>query len=208
MAATPQTPKVMTEAEYLAFERASLLKHEYIGGEVFAMTGASEAQSLISVNLIASLKNQLRGRPCKVYPGHMRLKIEVTGLYTYPDISVVCGEARFADAAFDTLLNPTLIIEILSPSTERHDRGRKFQGYRLLASLQEAAGICADRAGQPAHRALCAPGGRQMGTYRHQRPGCQHSADLHRLYAHAGRGVRAGGLWHRRRQHDGQVSIP
>jgi Uma2 family endonuclease len=144
MAAIPQTPKAMTEAEYLAFERASLLKHEYIGGEVFAMTGASEAHNLISVNLIASLKNQLRGRPCKVYPGDMRLKIEATGLYTYPDISVVCGEARFADAALDTLVNPTLIIEILSPSAERYDRGRKFQDYRLLASLQEYVLIAQD----------------------------------------------------------------
>jgi Uma2 family endonuclease len=127
----------MSEAQYLAFERASEFKHEFIRGDVVAMTGASEAHNLISVNLIASLKTQLRGRPCKIYPGDMRLKVEATGLYTYPDISVVCGDARFVDGECDTLTNPTVLIEVLSPSTEGYDRGKKFQEYRQLASLQE-----------------------------------------------------------------------
>jgi len=147
MSALPQqTPVVMTEAEYLAFERASELKHEFIQGEVFAMTGASEAHNLISVNLITTLKTQLRGRPCKIYPGDMRLKVEASGLYTYPDISVVCGEAQFVDEEFDTLTNPTLLIEVLSPSTEGYDRGKKFQEYRKLASLREYLLVSQDSA--------------------------------------------------------------
>ncbi|HEX2907490.1 MAG TPA: Uma2 family endonuclease [Phototrophicaceae bacterium] len=146
MSALPQTSQTMTEAEYLELERASEFKHEYVGGTVLAMTGASRAHNLISVNVITTLKNQLRGQPCEVYPGDMRVKVEVTRLYTYPDISVVCGGARFADTALDTLVNPTLIIEVLSPSTERYDRGKKFQNYRELESLQEYVLIAQDGA--------------------------------------------------------------
>jgi Uma2 family endonuclease len=126
----------MTEAEYLAFERASEWKHEFWAGEIFAMTGASEAHNLICTSISFLLYGQLRGRPCKIYSGDMRVKIAATGLYTYPDISVVCGEARFSDDHRDTLINPTVIFEVLSPSTERYDRGRKFQHYRQLESLR------------------------------------------------------------------------
>jgi Uma2 family endonuclease len=144
MSALPHTPIVMTEAEYLVFERTSDVKHEFFAGEVFAMTGASEAHNLICANMITTLKNQLRGRPCKVYPSDMRVKIEAARLYTYPDISVVCGEAQFADEMLDTLVNPMVIIEVLSPSTERYDRGKKFQQYRDLPSLQEYVLITQD----------------------------------------------------------------
>ena len=134
----------MTEAEYLAFERASETKHEFLDGEVFAMSGASEAHNLISINTAATLHTRLRGRSCKVYPSDMRIKTP-GGLYTYPDLSVVCGgDARFSENEFDTLLNPTVLIEILSPSTERYDRGRKFQAYRELDSLQEYVLIAQD----------------------------------------------------------------
>lgn len=135
MVAIPQFP-TMTETEYLAFDRASDTKHEYIHGEVVAMSGASEAHNLITVNCLVALKNGLHGKPCKVYPSDMRLKVAATGLYAYPDVSVVCGEAQFSDDALDTLLNPTVLIEVLSPSTERFDRGRKAQAYRQLPSLQ------------------------------------------------------------------------
>jgi len=135
--ALPHDSMAMTEAEYLAYERSSDIKHEYIDGEVFAMTGASRAHNLISVNLITSMRTQLRGRPCQVYPSDMRVKAEGFRQYTYPDLSVVRGEAKFTDDEPESLLNPTLIVEILSPTTERYDRGKKFQIYRKLASLEE-----------------------------------------------------------------------
>jgi len=136
MAAIPQPIPTMTEAEYLEFERASELKHEYYNGEIFAMSGASRAHNLIIANLVRVMGNQLLEKSCEVYPSDMRVQIE-SNIYTYPDVTVVCGDAKFADDVFDTLLNPTVIIEILSPSTEAYDRGGKFRNYRKLASLQE-----------------------------------------------------------------------
>ena len=136
MSTPSEPPKRMSEAEYLIFERASETKHEWVNGEVGAMTGASRAHNLISVNVLTVLKSVLRGQGCEIYPADMRVKVASTGLYTYPDISVVCGEAAFNDDRLDTLLNPTVIIEILSPTTERYDRGLRFQHYRELESLQ------------------------------------------------------------------------
>ncbi len=132
--------------DYLAAERVSPLKHEYHGGRVYAMAGASERHNLIVVNIVALLHGQLRRRSCTVYPGDMRVKVAAETLYTYPDISVVCGAPQFEDEQRDTLLNPTLIVEVLSPSTESYDRGRKFQFYRLLPSLQEYVLIAQERA--------------------------------------------------------------
>lgn len=137
MSAVPQPSTAMSEAEYLAFERVHASKHEYINGEVYAMTGASENHNLICGNLITRLNIQLEERPCKVYPSDMRVNIEATRLYTYPDVSVVCDPPQFSDETLDTLLNPLVLIEVLSPSTERYDRGKKFQDYRQLSSLQE-----------------------------------------------------------------------
>jgi len=135
----------ITEAEYLALERAGDNKHEYLAGNIFAMTGASEQHNLIASNVNASLHSQLRGRSCRIYPSDMRLKVLQTGLNTYPDITIVCGPPQFTDPAKrDTLVNPTVIIEILSPSTERYDRGMKFQNYRSIASLQEYILIAQD----------------------------------------------------------------
>ncbi|MAS36854.1 MAG: hypothetical protein CL610_22810 [Anaerolineaceae bacterium] len=144
MSALPRESTHMTEVEYLAFERASEIKHEFLDGQVYAMTGASRAHNLISLYTAANLINQLKGRPCEVYPSDMRLKVQASGLYTYPDVTVVCGEPQFADGEFDTLLNPTLLIEVLSPSTESYDRGKKFQQYRQLESLQEYILIAQD----------------------------------------------------------------
>jgi Uma2 family endonuclease len=135
MTAQPK-PAYSIEA-YLELERKGPLKHEYYRGEIFALAGSSEAHNLIMTNILTALNVQLRNRPCKVYPSDMRLRIPQTGLYTYPDVSVVCGTPQFDDKERDTLLNPIIVIEILSPSTERYDRGKKFQNYRTVSSLQE-----------------------------------------------------------------------
>jgi len=127
----------ITVEEYLARERAADYKSEYFDGEIFAMAGASEPHNLIGGNVFAKLHAQLENRPCKPYSSDMRLKVSPTGLYTYPDVVVVCGEAQFDDDEFDTLLNPTVIVEILSKSTEIHDRTTKFEHYSKLKSLQE-----------------------------------------------------------------------
>jgi Uma2 family endonuclease len=142
MSALPEP--VWTVEAYLAFERSAPQRHEYLGGKIYAMAGASAAHNLIMGNAYASLHAQLRKRPCTVYPSDMRLKVSRTGLYTYPDISVICGEPQFEDDQHDILLNPTVIIEVLSPSTEMYDRGKKFQHYRTLASLQEYLLIAQD----------------------------------------------------------------
>lgn len=144
MAAEPK--HTYTEAEYLMLERDSDVRHEYYEGEIFAMVGASEAHNLIVTSTVFSLYGQLRARPCRIYSNDMRVRVAATGLYTYPDLIVVCGESRFTDDTFETLANPTIIIEVLSDSTERYDRGKKFQHYRALASLREYLLIAQDAA--------------------------------------------------------------
>ncbi len=126
-----------TEAEYLAFERASQEKHELIDGEIVAMSGASENHNLIATNTLSSLFTQLRKGSCKIYPSDMRVRVGKYRQYTYPDMSIVCGKPIFADDQKDTLLNPTALIEVLYPSSEGYDRGDKFALYRTLTTLQE-----------------------------------------------------------------------
>jgi len=126
-----------TPEEYVALERQAQCKSEYYAGEICAMAGASRWHNLIVANVIGELRSQLKGRPCTTYPSDMRVKISPTGLYTYPDVTVVCGAAQFEDTQQDTLLNPTLIVEVLSDSTEAYDRGGKFAHYRKLPSLLE-----------------------------------------------------------------------
>ena len=140
-----QPQSYLSPADYLVIERNAEFKSEYFNGEMFAMSGASEAHNIIVLNVGAEIRQHLKKRPCKVYANDMRVKISPTGLYTYPDLVVVCGQARFDDAHFDTLLNPTLIIEVLSDSTEAYDRGRKFEHYRSLDSLAEYVLIAQDR---------------------------------------------------------------
>jgi len=123
--------------EYLKLERQAEYKSEYLNGEIFAMTGASRKHNLIGTNLVVSFAQQLRGKTCEVYPGEMRVKVRTTGLYTYPDVVIVCGEPKFEDDEIDTLLNPTVLIEILSTSTERYDRIAKTSYYRTIDSLTE-----------------------------------------------------------------------
>ena len=127
----------ITPEEYLAADRAAEFKSEFYNGQMYAMAGGKAAHSAIIGNLTAGLHQALRDRPCVVYPTELRLRVSPTGWYTYPDIMVVCDEPRFADEQNDTLLNPTLIVEVLSPSTEAHDRGFKFAQYRKLDSLRE-----------------------------------------------------------------------
>ncbi|HVR97164.1 MAG TPA: Uma2 family endonuclease, partial [Thermoanaerobaculia bacterium] len=112
-------------------------KSEYLDGEVVAMTGASENHILVVTNLVRELSSQLMQRPCRVYSNDMRVQVSATGLYTYPDVVVVCGDRQFEDGRRDTLLNPTLIIEVFSPTTEAYDRGKKFEHYQALESLSE-----------------------------------------------------------------------
>ncbi|GAB4208466.1 MAG: Uma2 family endonuclease [Roseiflexaceae bacterium] len=127
----------LSVAEYLAFERGQSDKHEYFEGEIFLQAGASVAHNLIVANLIAALRPQLRGGPCRVYPSDVRLKIPNRRHYVYADVTLICGPPVFDDAEQDTVRNPTVIIEVLSPSTEQYDRGRKFQSYRTIAGFQE-----------------------------------------------------------------------
>jgi Uma2 family endonuclease len=125
----------LTEAEYLEQERRAEFKSEFFDGEVFAMAGGTRAHSVIGSNLIRVLGNQLEARPCVIFNADLRVKIERTGLITYPDASVVCGPEEYLDQTKDTLLNPALVAEVLSESTEAYDRGTKFVNYRMIPSL-------------------------------------------------------------------------
>lgn len=142
---TLPTRRLFTPEEYLAIERNAEQKSEYFAGEIFAMGGASERHNLIVTNIIRELGVQLKGRPCRLYANDMRVKVSPTGLYTYPDVVVMCGEARFDDEQKDTLLNPTVIIEVLSKSTEAYDRGEKAEQYRKLKSLTEYLLVAQER---------------------------------------------------------------
>ena len=135
----------LTPEEYLASERAGDQKHEYHQGEVFAMVGASFEHVGIVSNLVISLGNQLQSRPCRVFSSDLRVKVSRTGLYTYPDVGVVCDQPQFDDAYNDTLLNPRVIIEVLSASTENYDRGKKFAHYRSVESLTEYLLVAQDQ---------------------------------------------------------------
>lgn len=132
------TAKILyTPEEYLIKEREADFKSEYREGDIVAMPGASRQHNLITVNISSSLHIQLLDRSCEVYTNDMRVKVSNTGLYTYPDVIVVCDEPHFEDKNFDTLLNPTVIVEVLSPTTETYDRNEKFASYQTLESLQE-----------------------------------------------------------------------
>ena len=127
----------LTPEEYLAQERKATIKSEYLNGQMYAMSGASRAHNLICLNIGGELRTQLKERACEVYVNDMRVRVSAAGLYTYPDVLVVCEEPRFEDDSFDILLNPTALFEVLSPSTEAYDRGAKFGYNRQLDSMQE-----------------------------------------------------------------------
>ena len=136
---------IYTPKEYIALERKATLKSEYINGEIFAMSGASNAHNLITLDIGTELNIQLRERQCLVYTNDMRVRTSPSGSYFYPDVVVVCGKPHFEDNAFDTLLNPVLVMEVLSPSTEVYDKGEKFRHYQELASLREYILVSQDR---------------------------------------------------------------
>jgi Uma2 family endonuclease len=131
------TQSDLTPEAYLALERKATIKSEYLNGRMYAMSGGSRAHNLIVGNISSGLYIQFRQRDCEVYTNNMRVKVSLTKAYTYPDVVVVCDEPRFEDTSFDSLLNPTVLVEVLSPSTEAYDRGEKFAHYRQLDSLQE-----------------------------------------------------------------------
>jgi Uma2 family endonuclease len=132
--------------EYLAFERQSDSRNEYLDGQIFAMTGASRRHNRIVLNVAFSFDTQLKGnKGCEVFANDMRVRVPVDNMYTYPDVVVTCGEPRFEDGEVDTLLNPLLIAEVLSKSTESYDRGNKFASYRTLPSFTEYLIVAQDR---------------------------------------------------------------
>lgn len=130
-------PKIcISEKEYLDEERKALNKSEYYKGEIFAMAGATKVHNAIVGALLGELYGFLKDKSCKVYPSDLRVHNSENTLYTYPDVIVVCGKEEYLDDEFDTLLNPTVLIEVLSPSTENYDRGTKFKLYRSIPSLK------------------------------------------------------------------------
>ncbi|HXG67483.1 MAG TPA: Uma2 family endonuclease [Blastocatellia bacterium] len=143
MSSQPKT--YFTPEEYLELERKAAHKSEYLNGEIFARGGASPRHVLIVTNVVSELRAQLKNRPCTVYSTDLRVRVSRTGLYTYPDVIVVCGNPQFADDHKDTLLNPTLIVEVLSKSTKDYDRGEKFEHYRTLESFREYVLVAQDR---------------------------------------------------------------
>ncbi len=138
MAANPH-PKITPE-QYLEAERAAIgVKSEYYDGYIYAMAGASFAHGVITINLATALHNKIARRGCAVIANDLRTRVAYRGLYTYPDVVVICGKPQFIDGEHDTLTNPTLLIEVLSPSTEGYDRGFKSSQYRKIESLREYA---------------------------------------------------------------------
>ena len=135
----------LTPQEYLERERAAETKSEYYGGEIFAMAGASFAHSLIIGRLARDLGSLLRQRPCTVHMTDLRLAAGDSGLYTYPDVMVICGKPAFIDAHVDTVTNPIVVIEVLSESTKNYDRGQKFENYRAIPSLMEYVTVSQDK---------------------------------------------------------------
>ncbi len=126
---------MMTELDYLEYDRTHDGKHELVNGEVVAMSGVSDAHDRIQINAVVALTNRLRGGPCRVRGSELRVRLDETGMYCYPDLTIVCGEPQFAPTRPVTLLNPRVVIEVLSETTEEYDRGAKVAHYRHRASV-------------------------------------------------------------------------
>ena len=135
MSALPQQRH--TPEQYLEMDRKAEHRSEYVSGEILATAGGSEKHSLIAVNLSGELRARLKSQPCRTFSSDMRIQISATGAFGFPDVSVVCGETHFAGSGHDLLLNPNVVVEVLSPSAESHDRGWKFAHYRQLESLSD-----------------------------------------------------------------------
>jgi Uma2 family endonuclease len=143
---------VLTGEQYLEIERFSEIRHEYLDGLVYAMAGESPDHSRICFNLAVIVGRQLQGKPCEGFSPNMKVRTGIGGLYAYPDLMIVCGEAVFHDEQGDVLLNPTVIFEVLSPSTEKYDRGEKFRRYSTqIESLQDYVMVSQDQLGIEHH---------------------------------------------------------
>jgi Uma2 family endonuclease len=134
---TAQPQKYYSESEYLELEREAAYKSEYYRGEIFAMAGAGHNHNRIVVNLSGECYVAFKGKQCRTYSSDQRLHIPANGLYTYPDLLIICGKNEYLDEKKDTILNPSLIVEVLSESTEAYDRGEKFHFYRSIPTLEE-----------------------------------------------------------------------
>jgi Uma2 family endonuclease len=142
MSAVPK--KKYTEAEYLAIEREAEYKSEFYNGEIFAMAGATYDHNRVKDNLASALNRQLTGGPCYALTSDMKVKVKATGLFAYPDIVVMCDPPEFLDETKTVLLNPAVVVEVLSPSTEKYDRGTKFRHYQRVSSLREIVLVAQD----------------------------------------------------------------
>ncbi len=126
-----------TYADYLAHEEASNVKHEYLNGEIYAMAGGTPEHAFLAMAIGSSLRTQLVGKPCRVSSSDLRVRVAETGLATYPDVSVVCGPLELDTHSRETVLNPKVLVEVLSDGTERYDRGEKFEHYKRVSSFEE-----------------------------------------------------------------------
>ena len=150
--ATVAAQTYFTPEEYIALERKAHFKSEYFDGHIIAMSGASSKHNLITGDIFYGLYPQLIGHGCDIFISDMRVRPSLGDAYFYPDVVVVCGEPEFEDDTFDTLLNPIVIVEVLSPSTEAYDRGEKFTRYKHIASLQEYLLVSQDKVSVEHHR--------------------------------------------------------
>ena len=143
--ATPQTRLKISPEEYLRFEREAEERHEFDNGRIYAMAGESPSHSRICVNVTGEVRTRLKGKSCEAFSSNMKVCVSAAGKFYYPDLSVVCGEARYHDQERDALVNPRVIVEVLSPSTEKYDRSAKFQAYQQLESLTDFLLISQDK---------------------------------------------------------------
>ncbi len=150
--ATVSAQTYITPQEYIALERKAHCKSEYLNGHIIAMAGASSKHNLIVGDIFYALYPQLIGRGCDIFTNDMRVRPSADDAYFYPDVVVVCGQQAFEDDGLDTLLNPVVIFEVLSPSTEAYDRGEKFRRYQQLASLREYVLVAQDNVHVAHHR--------------------------------------------------------
>ena len=144
--ALAKTYPTISVPEYLDMERLSEIRHEYLDGQVYVMAGESPRHSNICFNLYGLMHRDLRGKPCRGFSPNMKIATNNKGLYSYPDLAIVCGEPKFHDKKGDILLNPTIIFEVLSPSTQHYDRGEKFLRYtNFIKSLTDYILISQDK---------------------------------------------------------------
>lgn len=140
-----QPKPFITPEQYLEIEATAEQRSEYYKGQMFAMAGGTRDHARITLNILNALEAQAGARGCEVFSSDMRVLVDKTGLYTYPDVSGLCGDPEFLPGRTDTLLNPAFVVEVLSPSTEAYDRGRKFEHYQKIRTLQEYVLVATDR---------------------------------------------------------------